>query len=571
MKRNSQRCILAISVAAAVATLAACGGGGDPQKGGGSSATAAPQVTKAETSADASRFLAQSTFGSTTAEIDRVMAVQLEAWLTQEFEKPQSYTHLGYWQERVAASASPTTSDTNWLYQSFWRNALLADDVLRQRVAFALSQVFVVSLNDMSVSQNARGVASYADMLALNAFGNFRTLLEDVTLHPMMGLYLSHLRNRGDNNRAPDENFAREVMQLFTIGVNQLNPDGTRVLDAAGNPLETYTNEDVTGIAKVFTGWSWAGPDTDAARFNGGGSPAYPNRSIEPMQPYAQFHSEAPKSFLGGTCAGGTMPRASLACALDRLFQHPNVGPFVGKQLIQRLVTSNPSPAYVARVAAAFADNGQGVRGDMKAVLRQILLDPEARNPPAAGDATFGKVREPLLRMTALLRATKATSASGQFQIHNTDDPGVSLGQTAMRSPSVFNFWRPGYTPPNSDLAAAGLVAPELQIANESSAAGYLNTMQAAIQNGYGNANDVKLDISELQAIAGNVDALLDRIELLLTSGKYRPETRTRIRDVVSSVVVPAVGDTAIANARRDRVRLALFLTIASPEFLSQK
>ena len=571
MKRNFQRCILAIGVSGALAVLAACGGSGDSQRANLATTSSVPLVTKADTPSDASRFLAQSTFGPTTAEVDRVMTVQLDAWLTQEFEKPQTYTHLGYWQERVAASGSPTTSNTDWIYQSFWRNALAADDGLRQRVAFALSQIFVVSLNDMNVSQQPRGVASYFDMLGRNAFGNFRTLLDDVTLHPMMGLYLSHLRNRGDNDRAPDENYAREVMQLFTIGVHQLNPDGTRLLDATGASVETYTNEDVTGIANVFTGWSWAGPDTESSRFNGGGSPSNPDRAIQPMQAYAQYHSEAAKTFLGGTCPGGTMPRASLACGLDRLFTHPNVGPFIGRQLIQRLVTSNPTPAYVGRVAAAFADNGQGVRGDMKTVLRQILLDPEARTAPAEADATYGKVREPLLRMTALMRAAKATSTSGQYQIHVTDDPGSSLGQTAMRSPSVFNFWRPGYTPPNSDLAAGGLVAPELQVANESSAAGYLNAMQAAIQNGYGNGNDVKLDITDLQAIAGDVDALLNQIELLLTSGKYRPETRTRIRDVVSSVVVPMVGETAIANARRDRVRLALFLTVASPEFLSQK
>ena len=289
------------------------------------------------------------------------------------------------------------------------------------------------------------------------------------------------------------------------------------------------------------------------------------------MQPYPQYHSEAAKTFLGGTCSAGTMPRVSLTCALDRLFMHSNVGPFIGRQLIQRLVTSNPSPAYVARVAAAFADNGQGVRGDMKAVLRRILLDPEARNAPAPDDSVFGKPREPLLRMTALMRAANARSTSGQYQIHNTDDPGSSLGQTAMRSPSVFNFWRPGYTPPNSELARSGLVAPELQVANESSVAGYLNAMQSAIQNGYGNSGDVKLDITDLQAIAHDVDALLGRVELLLTSGAYKPETRTRIRDVVNSVVVPSVGDTAMANARRDRVRLALFLTVASPEFLGQK
>ncbi|MBA3479816.1 MAG: DUF1800 domain-containing protein [Lautropia sp.] len=576
MKCNYKRCVGVFGLAAACAVLAGCSGGGS--RGGGSDAQAnlaanssGPLVTKAETGADASRFLAQTTFGPTTAEIDRVMAVQLDAWLAGEFAKPQSYTHLGYWQERVAASGSPTTTNTDWIYQSFWRSALLADDVLRQRIAFALSQIFVVSLNDMNVSQHPRGVASYFDVLGRNAFGNFRTLLEEVTLHPMMGLYLSHLRNRGDNSRVPDENYAREVMQLFTIGVHLLNPDGTRVIGADGRPAETYTNEDVTGIANVFTGWSWAGPDTESSRFNGGGSPAYPDRAIEPMQPYAQYHSEAAKTFLGGICPAGTMPRATLSCALDRLFMHQNVGPFIGRQLIQRLVSSNPSAAYVGRVAAAFADNGQGVRGDMKAVLRQILLDPEARNLPSDSDTAYGKVREPLLRMTALMRAANATSTSGQFQIHNTDDPGTSLGQTAMRSPSVFNFWRPGYTPPNSELAAGGLVAPELQAANESSVAGYLNAVQSAIQNGFGNSNDVKLDLTELQALAGDVDLLLARVELLLTSGKYRPETRTRIRDVVGSVVVPAVGETGIANARRDRARLALFLTVASPEFLAQK
>lgn len=577
MERTFQRSILTLAVTGALAVLVACGGGGGDGGGSGDSqlastaSTSAPLVTKAETPSDASRFLAQSTFGPTTAEVGRVMAVQLEDWLTQEFAKPQTYTHLGYWQERVDASGNGNASDSNWIHWSFWRSALAADDGLRQRVAFALSQIFVVSLNDMNVSQRPRGVAGYYDMLGRNAFGNFRTLLEDVTLHPMMGLYLSHLRNRGDNDRVPDENFGREVMQLFTIGLHKLNPDGTRVLDAKGMPVETYTNEDVTGIAKVFTGWSWAGPDTETSRFNGGGSPANPARDIEPMQPYPQFHAEANKTFLGTNCSGGTMPRVSLGCALDQLFNHPNVGPFIGRQLIQRLVTSNPSPAYVGRVAAAFADNGAGVRGDMQAVLRRILLDPEARNAPPATDVAFGKAREPLLRMTALMRAAKATSTSGEFRIGNTDDPGYSLGQTAMRSPSVFNFWRPGYTPPNSDLAASGLVAPELQVANESSAAGYLNTMQAAIQNGYGNGNDVKLDLSDLAAVSPDADALLDRIELLLTTGKYRPETRTRIRDVVSSVVVPMVGETAMANARSNRVRLALFLTVASPEFLSQK
>ena len=270
MRRTFERSILAACITSALAVLVACGGGGSSDARRAGTAGSA-QVTKAETGADASRFLTQATFGPTMPAIEQVLNVQLEAWLEEEFAKPQTYTHLGYWQERVTASGQANASDTNWLYQSFWRNALAADDALRQRVAFALSQIFVVSLNDMNVSQRPRDVASYYDMLGRNAFGNFRTLLEDVTLHPMMGLYLSHLRNRGDGDRVPDENYAREVMQLFTIGVHQLNQDGTRVLDAKGEPIETYTNDDVTGIAKVFTGWSWAGPDTETARFNGGG------------------------------------------------------------------------------------------------------------------------------------------------------------------------------------------------------------------------------------------------------------------------------------------------------------
>ncbi|MGE3927625.1 MAG: DUF1800 family protein, partial [Lautropia sp.] len=466
MDRTVRRSLQTGGLALAACLLAACSGGSDSSSGAGARQAGAsvPLVTKAETTTDASRFLTQATYGPTGAEIDRVMAADFDGWLEQEFAKPYSQTHLGYWRERIAAQ--PGGGNTEWLYYSFWRNALSADDPLRQRVAFALSQIFVVSLNDMNVSQYPRGVASYFDTLGSHAFGNFRDLIEAVSLHPMMGLYLSHLRNRGDDGRVPDENYGREVMQLFTIGLHELNPDGTPKTDADGKTIDTYGNDDVTGIARVFTGFSWAGPDRSDNRFNGGGSPSFPDRDITPMQAYPQFHSDQPKTFLGITCPGGVMPNVSLKCALDRLFTHPNTGPFFARQLIQRLVTSNPSPAYVGRVAAAFADNGDGVRGDLKAVLRALLLDPEARFAPAAGDAVYGKPREPLLRMTALLRAVGASSRSGQFRVGNTDDPVNSLGQTAMRSPSVFNYWRPGYTPPNSELAAQGLDAPELQAAN---------------------------------------------------------------------------------------------------------
>ena len=524
-------------------------------------------VTAPTTKSEGARFLSQASFGGNASDIDGIMVSGYTAWLDDQMTRAAPVqTHTAFYDERYAANNNQNNAD--YIYHSFWRNALTGTDYLGQRVAFALSQIFVVSLVDGNVSQYPRGVASYLDMLRRNAFGNYRTLLEDVALHPMMGLYLSHLRNQGQTGRVPDENFAREVMQLFTIGLYELNADGTPKLDGNGQPIETYTNDDVTGLAKVFTGWSWTGPDVTDEYFRGNGS--VKDREITPMMAYDSYHSKGTKAFLKTSCPGGTLATQSLKCALDALFMHPNVGPFVGRQLIQRLVTSNPSPAYVARVAAAFADNGAGVRGDMKAVLRAILLDPEARTP-AVADPKAGKVREPILRMAAFFRAFDATCTSGRCQIGNTDDPASSLGQTPMRSPSVFNFYRPGYVPPNSDLAVAKLVAPEMQAVNETSVAGYLNTMQSAVQNGYGNSNDVKADFTDELAIAHDADALLDRVGLLLTAGQTTASTRQRIKDVINSITISAVNQASADSARRNRVRVAVFLTLASPEFIVQK
>jgi len=271
------------------------------------------------------------------------------------------------------------------MQNSFWRNALSGEDVLRQRVAFALSQIFVVSQANPDIK--VRLASGYFDVLGRNAFGNFRTLLEEVSLSPAMGIYLSHLGNRKSDlatGRLPDENYAREIMQLFTIGLHELNQDGTVKLDPAdGTPMETYGVADIQGLAKVFTGFSWAGPDTSGVRFVDR-VVGISDRYYLPMQGYPQFHEPGPKSFLGRTI-DTTDPKDSLKQALDILFNHPNVGPFFGRLMIQRLVTSNPSPAYVGRVAAAFANNGKGVRGDMQAVIRAVLLDPEATNPPPPG------------------------------------------------------------------------------------------------------------------------------------------------------------------------------------------
>jgi len=570
MRPLFRRVLVGAQIAALSWVLAACGGG---------EGTSGPPVLPKEqqpAQKDVVRFLSQAGFGGAGADIDRTQRIGFPAWIDEQFSLPQD-RHQGYVDSQIAAAtlAGQSTNQQNWIYESFWRTAVSGNGQLRHRVAFALSQIFVVSLADSSVGENTRGVASYLDMLGRNAFGNFRTLLQDVTLHPMMGLYLSHLRNQKEDpsrGRVPDENYAREVMQLFTIGLYELNPDGTVRLDSRNEPIETYTNEDVTGLAKVFTGWSWAGPDKSDARFFGGNASA--DRAVLPMQSYPKYHSTSEKRFLGTVIPeqASADPEASLRVALDRLYSHPNVGPFIGKQLIQRMVTSNPSPAYVARVASAFDDNGSGVRGDMKAVIRAVLLDPEARSPlPGATD--YGKLREPVLRIAHWLRAFGAQSASGRFLIGNTDNPNSSLGQTPMRSPSVFNFYRPGYVPPNTDIAAAGLVAPEMQITHESSVAGYLNTLRSVISSGIGSGSprDVQPDYGEVIGLADRPDALVDRIGAMLIAGDMSPELRAQAIDAVGSVAVSTSNAQSAATARLNRVKLAVFLVMASPDYLVQK
>jgi uncharacterized protein (DUF1800 family) len=453
------------------------------------------------------------------------------------------------------------------LLDSFWTQAITGADQLRQRVAFALSEIFVVSQVNGAVGDRPRGHADYLDMLGRNAFGNFRQLLEDVSLHPIMGLYLSHLRNQKESpttGRVPDENYAREVMQLFTIGLVQLNDDGSEKRDARGQSLPTYGNEDISGLARVFTGWSWAGPDTGNARFFGNASASDPDRDVLPMQPYPQYHSTAEKRFLGATVAAGADPRAGLKVALDTLFNHPNTPPFIGRQLIQRLVSSNPSGGYVARVAAAFRDNGRGVRGDMKAVLRAILLDGEARAAGGAEDPRFGKLREPVLRLAAWARAFGATSASGEFRIRSTSNASSQLGQTPLRAESVFNFFRPGFVPANTRIAEAGLVAPEFQITGETSVAGYINFMRTVIASGVGQGNDVRSDHAAETALAGDAAALVDRIDLLLTGRRLRAGSRAAIRAAVEAIAPSA------SNAAINRARLAVFLVMVAPEFVVQ-
>ena len=501
------------------------------------------------TSEQASRTLSQATFGPSLEEIERFKSMGYTGWFNDQFSKQQTL-HLHYMS--MAQNGGQTLSENQFL-ESFWQQAIKGDDQLRQRVTYALSQIFVISFQNNTLANMPRGVAHYYDTLGAHAFGNFRNLLEAVTLHPTMGVYLSSLRNQKTvGARVPDENYAREIMQLFTIGLRKLNRDGSDAGSA------TYTNDDIKGLAKVFTGWSWAGPDKNNNRFFG--NPAFQNRDILPMQNYPDHHETLEKRFLEETIGENTSGEASLKIALDTLFNHPNVGPFIGRQLIQRLVTSNPSPAYIDRVAVAFNNNGQGVRGDMKAVITAVLADQEALNPTIT--TSTGKLREPVIRLANWMRAFHVNSTSGNFKLTSLDSTVNSLGQTPMRSPSVFNFYRPEFQPPNTTIATANLYAPEMQITEETSVVGYLNFMRDAIPNGTGTSRDIKADYSQAISLAGNPGLLVDYVNLLLMQGQMSSTLRGQILAAISS----NANNTAI-----NKVYLAVFLTMASPQYLVQK
>jgi len=561
--------------------LLACGGGsGSP-----------PPADLPASTAEASRFLTQASFGPVPAELSAVSRSGYAGWLDQQMAMPPSTFFGQYLAARSAAFIADNAGRTtglhslgpNQFYECFYAAAAQAPDALRQRVAFALSQVFVVSMQDSQVNGRPFTAGAYYDMLQADCFGSYRQLLEDVTLQPAMGLYLSTLRNVKENAATglhPDENFAREVMQLMSIGLYQLNPDGTVQTDGAGAPLPAYGYEDISGLARVFTGWSWYAPaPTDTTWWNGAGTLS----QTRPMSFYPKYHSTSAKTFLGTTIAAAAAadPAGDLKLALDTLASHPNVGPFLGTRLIQQLVTSNPSPAYVGRVAAAFADNGHGVRGDLKAVIKAVLTDAEARDPARLQDPGFGKLREPVLRFAQWLRAFGATSSSGFWQLGALDSPSSQLGQSPLNAGSVFNFWRPGYTPPGSPLASAGLLAPEFQALNEVSVAGYMNFLQNLIPNGLGGGSgampatagsDITAPYTAELRLAGDPDALASHLDALLLCGTMSAGLHQQIASAVAAVALPAGGSAAdLAKAQRNRVCLAVYLAMTSPEYLVQR
>ena len=546
------------TIVAGIAAIAAtsCGGGG-----GASDGSSGPGGQP--TAAQAARFLMQAGLSATDDDIAQLQLQGYEVWLNQAFAAAGSQSNWdwlvaqGYNTETYHYASSPADF-------SIWHRLITAPDQVRQRIALALSEYFVVSTNGVSSPWPQFAMAAYWDILCTYAFGNFRQLLEAVTLNPAMGYYLSTRGNRKEDpatGRAPDENYAREVMQLFTIGLYELNLDGTVKTNGSGKPIETYTQDTITNLARVFTGW-----DLDTSTY----TTSVPTPLGLPMTLTASRHSTLAASFLGTTIPAGTDGIAALKTALDTLFNHPNVGPFFGKQMIQRLVSSNPSPQYVARVASAFNNNGRGVRGDLQAVIRAVLLDSEARSDNALSSSTQGHLREPMLRFLQWARTFRVNSATGTWKISDLSDPASRLAQSPLRSPSVFNYFRPGYSPPNTTIASQGLVAPEFQIANEPTVAGYLNFMQNVIANGLAydsntKTNDVTPNYSTELTLAADSTKLVKRLNLLLAANQLAANVEASIIAAIESISVTA------QNGPLSRIRAAILLVMASPEYLVLK
>ena len=530
--------------------VAGCGG-----SGGGTEPPPPPPPPVPITKAEAVQFLNQAGFGALDSDAQEVIDLGFEGWIDSQMLKPVSL------QLPHVESVPPP----QFMFQlqedrvDIWfRNVVNGEDQLRQRVAFALSEILVVSQLG-ALSQAPYALADYYDVLAQNAFGNYRTLLEEVTLHPAMGVYLSMLGNEKPNpalNIRPDENYARELMQLFSIGLVELNLDGTEKLDAFGQPIPTYNQAIIEGFAHVYTGWTWAGsPSFEQAR-------GTRQNQVVPMELWPAYHDTGEKLLLNNvTLPAGQTGEQDLAGALDNIFEHPNVGPFLAIRLIQRLVTSNPSPGYVRRVATVFNNNGSGVRGDLGAVVKAILLDPEAR--PDLAMEIDGKIKEPLLRLTQLFRAYNATSISGRYPLVASY---ILFAQGPLQSPSVFNFFSPFYAPPG-EIRDSGLVAPELGIATEYQNTLFTNYMFGQVfglnqTNQSLGDDDVYIDFSEEMLIADDADALINMVADKLLGGQISDTLRNEIGGMLA---LSPETDTAIRAAE------TMYFVVTSPEFAYQR
>jgi uncharacterized protein (DUF1800 family) len=580
-----------IALTGAATLLQACGGGGTSESTTNNTGIA-PPINSMLANNEAARFLQHAQFSSTEAEISAVKSQGTASWLDSQMALNSSTG--GYdWLMQRGYGVIDKNKFYEMEYQSnymAWYQIMAAPDGVRRRMALALSEFFVVGGAGIStISWSMFAMGAYWDVLCKNAFGNFRTLLEDITLNIAMGEYLNTLGNQKEDaksGRLPDENYAREVMQLFTIGLLQLNIDGTPKMGGNGLPLETFTQSDVSNLARVFTGYE---SDNSEGYSQSAEAPSYTLRNVgytrRPMVLNANRHSTLRADFLGASIPAGTDGKNALKIALDTLFNHANVGPFFSRQMIQRLVCSNPSPLYVARVAEVFNNNGKGVRGDLAAVFKAILLDTEVTSPTGLTSTTFGKLREPMVRTAQWARTFKATSLKGTWKIGNPNYSAVdALGQSPLQAPSVFNFFRPGYVPPSTAMALSKATAPEFQLVNESTTASYINYLQNFLINGMWvrapelitspdtptptDGPDIVPDYSAELAMVGNPSDLINRLNLLLCAGQLSAET---VSMMVNALSHDQTNSASTNNAKRSYVAKAIMFVMCCSEYLVQK
>ena len=499
-----------------------------------------------QNSANAARFLEYSTWGPDGTWIRFLEEIGHLRFIEDQFSAPiSSYRTLPLVPATIPADCDTTCRRDNYslypIQTQFYVNALYGPDQLRQRVAFALHQIIVVSGVDIT---HPSRMTPYLQILDRNAFGNYRQLLYEITLNPAMGNYLDMAGNNATN---PNENYAREVLQLFSIGLNKLNEDGTPVLDQNGQPIPAYDQSVVNAFARVFTGWNFAPPPyTGVVNY------------IDPMVATESRHDKQPKTLLEGVTLRANQTAArDLSDALDNIFNHPNVGPFISKQLIQHLVTSNPTPAYVRRVAQVFADNGLGVRGDMKAIIRAILLDPEAAENPAI-DLNKGHLRHPVLLVTSLLRAFTAMSAAGgAFSDGYLNPQNQNMGMTLFAPPSVFSYFSP-----STGVSGSNLRGPEFGLLNTSTAiarANFVNTMVFSRVNVSANAPyGTALDFSALQTLSNNPEEMVLTLNTLMMSG--------RMSGPMADAIVAAVKAVPATDTLK-RARTAVYLIATSAQY----
>lgn len=579
-----------LAASALALAVAGCGSGGSttPSFGGSvsvpaqpSGSTASPTPTPSASvngpDAKAARFLLRASFAATQSAIDAVKKEGAQSWLRRRMGQSNDESAEDYF-----AKSRFNEVDDRRLFQSdrlvnqlMWDQLMRGGNSVRKRVAFALSQFFVVSSSPrLRMPWPSQAIGAFWDILNEEAFGNFRDLLEKVCLSPAMGMFLDTIGNRKEDTstgRVADENFARELMQLLSIGLFELWLDGTNKL-RNGEPIETYSNADVEGLAKVFTGYDLDVSGLEIFRDPINGNVRIPavNAVQRPLtanpadwlRPEQESqHSSQEKTFLGVTIPPGTGARDSLRIALDTLFSHPNVAPFFCKQMIQRLVTSNPSPGYVRRVAQVFENNGDGVRGDLAATFEAILLDEEANSSSTLADYRFGKLREPVIRFIQFGRTFSLVKDRSNAIFRDTSD---LLSQSPFRAPSVFNFFSPGYTPPLSVAAANNSVAPEFQIVEETSVASYVNFMVSTVDGRGFWLNGLQPDYSAILPLADEPSKLIDNLSLIVTAGQLYPDTKSTIIDAVRSM-------SSDEASRLQRIQCAVALVMCSTDYLVQK